>query len=272
MPSERLIVFLHGAWVTPLCWEHFIPYFERKGYRTLAPSWPGKEPPVDQQRRTPSPKLQGLGIREIVEQYENVIRGLPERPVLVGHSFGGLFVQLLLDRGLGSAGVAIDSAPPRGIFSFYPTAFRSLGRVLTTWKGWNRILHMPFSDFRYAFANTMPPERQQAVYDRYVVPETGRIFFQAALSFASPNSPTKVDFLNAARPPLLLIAGGSDHIVPPQINRANCRKYRSPSTRTAFEEFPGRGHWILAQDGWEEVARHIADWLAGLPAGGRAGV
>jgi pimeloyl-ACP methyl ester carboxylesterase len=268
---ENVIVFLHGAWVTPLCWEHFVPYFEKKGYRTLAPPWPGKEAAIDHQRRAPSPMLGGLGIREIVEHYESVIRRLPESPVLVGHSFGGLFVQILLDRGLGSAGVAIDSAPPAGIFSFYPTAFRSLGRVLTTWMGWKRILRMPFSDFRYAFLNTVPSDRQQPVYDRYVVPETGRVFFQAALSFASPNSPARVDFANPGRPPLLLIAGGSDHIVPPQINRANYRKYHSPSAKTDFKEFPGRGHWILAEDGWEQVAGHIADWLAGLPDRERIG-
>ena len=262
---DKQIVFLHGAWPTPLCGEHFIPYIEKRGYRTLAPPWPGKEAPIDQQRRAPSPMLRGLGIREIVEHYESVIRRLPESPVLVGHSFGGLFVQILPDRGLGSAGVAIDSAPPAGIFSFYPTALRSLGRCLTTWMGWKRFLRMPFSDFRYAFLNTVPSDRQQAVYDRYVVPEPGRVFFQAALSFASPNSPARVDFANPARPPLLLIAGGSDHIVPPQINRANHGKYRSPSAKTDFKEFPGRCHWILAQDGWEQVAGHIADWLSGLP-------
>ena len=265
---DPTIVFIHGAWVTPLCWELFAAYFKKKGYRTTAPAWPGKEAAIEAQRRAPSLMLRRLGIQEIVEHYESIIQRMPTRPILIGHSFGGLFVQILLDRGFGSAGVAIDSAPPRGVFAFYPTAIRSLARVLTTWKGWDRVLRMPFSDFRYAFLNAVPPQEQQAIYDRYVVPETGRVFFQAALSLLRPRSPARVDFRNQSRPPLLLVAGGSDHIVPPQINRTNYRKYAGQGQPVAFREFSSRGHWIIAQSGWEEVAGFIWEWLASLPPGG----
>ncbi len=130
---------------------------------------------------------------------------------------------------------------------------------------------MPFFDFRYAFLNTLSPDKQRPVYDRYVVPETGRVFFQAALSLASPNSPAKVDFRKKARPPLLLIPGGSDHIVPPQINRANYRKYAQTPETVALKEFPGRGHWIIAQDGWEEVANFILEWPSALPLKSNSG-
>ena len=262
---NKSILFIHGAWVTSLCWEQFAAYFESRGFRTVAPSWPGKEATIEEQRQSPSATLQGLGIREIVDHYDAIIRHMPTPPILIGHSFGGLFVQLLLDRGLGSAGVAIDSAPPRGVFAFYPTAFRSLGRVLTTWKGWNRILRMPFSDFRYAFLNTVPEQEQRTIYDRQVVPETGRIFFQAALSILSPRSPARVNFRKHGRPPLLLVGGGSDHIVPPQINRSNFRKYGNDLPIVAYKEFAGRGHWIIGQERWEEVARFIREWIVALP-------
>src|SRR5262245_11800449 len=128
----RTIVFLHGAWVTAACWEKMQPWFEARGYATLAPNWPGKDRPVEATRRDPSP-LAGLGVGEIVASYESVVRGLPEPPILIGHSFGGLFTQILLDRGLGAAGVAIDSAPPRGVWAFEPTAVRSLITVLLQW-------------------------------------------------------------------------------------------------------------------------------------------
>jgi len=258
---DATLLFLHGAWVTPLCWERFVPYFEAKGFRTLAPPWPGKEAPIEDQRRSPSPRLQRLGIEEIAGHYADEIRRLPAPPILIGHSFGGLFVQLLLDRGLGRAGVAIDPAPPRGVFSFYPTAFRSLGRALTTWRGWERILRIPFSDFRYAFLNRVPADQQHAIYDRYVVPETGRVFFQAAFSALSRASPAAVDFRKRAAAPLLVIAGGADHIVPPQINRTNFRRLKRGGWLADFLEFPGRGHWIIAEPGWQEVADSVAAWI-----------
>lgn len=261
-----LIVFVHGAWVTPLCWESFQPFFEARGYSTIAPPWPGKEDTVDAQRQSPSPILAGLGIGEIVDHYEQIIRGLSERPILIGHSYGGLFVQLLLDRGFGSAGVAIDSAPPRGLFAFHPSTVRSLGKVLLTWQGWRKIVRTTFPDFGYAFVNNMPSEHQRSVYERHVVPETGRIFFQSALAPLSPKSPARLSFRKPARAPLLLVAGGSDHIVPAAINRANYRRARQSPSLTTFKEFPGRAHWIIAQDGWEEVAGFIADWLDRLPA------
>jgi non-heme chloroperoxidase len=126
---SRTIVLIHGAWMTPLCWEQFTGYFEGLGYPVLAPAWPGKDRPVQEIRQDPS-ALAGLGMQEIVDHYAALIEALPEPPILIGHSFGGLFVQLLLDRGVGAAGVALDPAPPKGILIIQPSALRSNGHVL----------------------------------------------------------------------------------------------------------------------------------------------
>jgi pimeloyl-ACP methyl ester carboxylesterase len=262
----RTIGFIHGAWVTADCWDRFVPYFEGKGYRCLAPSWPGKERTVEAIRADPSP-LAGLGIGEIVDHYAGIIRGLDEPPILIGHSFGGLFTQLLLDRGLGLAGVAIDSAPPRGIWAYEPTALRSLLTTLLHWRVWRKVVRWKYSNFRYAFVHTLPEEEARAAYDRYVVPETGRIFFQSAIAMLDPSSPTRVDFANATRAPLLLIAGAKDRVVPAVINRRNHRAYAKSGARTDLREFPDRTHWIIAQDGWREVAEYAADWLEGQGLG-----
>ena len=262
----RTIVFIHGAWVTPLCWERFVPFFEQKGYRCLAPAWPGKDRPVDEIRKDPSP-LAGLGVAEIVDHYDKLIRGLEEPPILIGHSFGGLFTQLLLDRGLGAAGVAIDSAPPRGVWAYEPTAFRSLLTVLLQWRVWRKVVRWKYSNFRYAFVHTLPPDEARAAYDRYVVPETGRIFFQSAIAMFDRKSPIKVDFSNGTRAPLLLLAGEKDRIVPAVINRRNAKAYAKSAARTDFHEFPDRTHWIIAQPGWEEVAGYAATWLEQLGLG-----
>ena len=256
----RQIVFIHGAWVTPMCWEPFAAYFTKLGYECLAPAWPGKDRPIETIRADPSP-LAGLGIAEIVAHYEGIVRSLDEPPILVGHSFGGLFVQILLDRGLGRAGVAIDSAPPRGVMVYEPTAVRSLASVLSTWQGWRKVVRWSYANFRYAFVHTLPEADARAAFEKHVTPETGRIFFQGALAAANPGSPASVNFANSARAPLLLVAGAEDRIVPASVNRRNHRRYRGSAAVTDFFEFAGRTHWIIAQPGWEDVAGYISEWL-----------
>ena len=261
---KKTIVFIHGAWMTPLCWENYVAYFEEKGYRCLAPPWPYRDKPIDVLRTHPPTELAGLGVREIVDHYGTFIRALGEPPILIGHSFGGLFVQLLLDRGLGSAGVAIHPAPPRGVIPQQWSAIKENAGVLLQCGAWKKIVHLSFKQFQYAFVNTMGVDAQKQAYERFVVPETGRIFFQAALALMDTQSPVRVDFANRTRSPLLLIAGSADHIVPARVNRSNMKKFLHAEARTDFKEFPGRTHWTIAQDGWEEVASYISQWLGSL--------
>ncbi len=256
------ILFIHGAWMTPLCWEKFAGFFDSKGVRWQAPAWPYKDAPIETLRAHPDPNLAGLGITEIVDHYDRIIRGLPEPPVLIGHSFGGLFTQMLLDRGLGAAGIAIDSAPPKGVNPFRPTVFRANLRILATPGGWHKIIQPSFADFQYGFANNMPQPEQRAAFDRYVVPESGRPFFQSA--FAMFNNITRVNFANNRRAPLLLIAGSVDHLCPAAMIRDNYAKYRQSTVRTDFKEFENRAHWIIGQPGWEEVADYCLEWIQRL--------
>lgn len=256
----RTIVFLHGAWMTPSCWAAFKADFEARGYTCLTPAWPGKDRTVAEVNADPSP-LEGLGISEIVAHYEHLIRGLDEPPVLIGHSFGGLFAQILLDRGLGAAGIALDPAAPRGVFAFEPSAVRSLASVLFTWRGWRKVVRWTPAQFRYAFVHTLSEADAQAAYDEFVTPETGRIFFQAAWSLLDRNSPARVNFRNGGRAPLLIIAGEDDHVVPASTVRRNYRAYARSSARTDFLAFPGRTHWLIAQDDHEEIAQAAMAWL-----------
>ncbi|HLQ62047.1 MAG TPA: alpha/beta hydrolase [Candidatus Acidoferrales bacterium] len=257
VPSlSRTAVFIHGAWVTDLCWEKFSLFFKERGYRTLAPPWPHKDRSVEEIRRDPS-ALAGLGVAEIVDHYERIVRAELKPPLLVGHSFGGLFVQMLLDRGLGAAGVAIHPAPPRWVPVTQWTSIRANLGVLTTWGGWRKVVRMSFPQFQYAFVNGLAEAEQRAAYDRYVVPETGRIFFQSGLQ--SPA--TGVNFKNSKRAPLLITAGGEDHIVPVSLNRSNFRRYAGSGAVTDFQEFPGLRHWVIAEPGWEEVAEHVTAWF-----------
>jgi pimeloyl-ACP methyl ester carboxylesterase len=270
------VLFIHGGWVTPACWTPFVSYFEARGYRCLAPAWPGKDRPVEAIRADPSP-LEGLGIAAITDHYERIVRALDEPPILVGHSFGGLFVQLLLDRGLGAAGIAIDSASPKGIFAFEPTTLLSLGRILLIPFGWRKIVRWSYPEFRYAFVHTLSSDEARAIWDAQIVPDSGRPFFEAAFSAFDRASPARVDFAKPDRAPLLLIAGEADRAMTPAVVRRMFRAYAASPARTDLRSFPGRTHWLIAADGWEEVAQGCIDWIASLQAiesprdiGGRA--
>jgi pimeloyl-ACP methyl ester carboxylesterase len=257
----RKVLFIHATFLTPKSWDNFSSFFKAKGYDVTAPPWPGKEESVEEQNKNPSPLLETLGIGEIVEHYENIIRNEKEQPILIGHSVGGLIVQILLDRGWGSAGVAIASIPPEGVFSSYPSTARSvLKPFLTPW-GWRKIVRWPFSEFQYGFVHTLSADEQLAVYREQIVPESGRIFWQ--LAFKAFDNQAAVNFNNKARAPLLLIAGSEDRIVPPRAVRTNFRKY-ADGARTDFQEFAARTHWIIGQPGWEEVAAYTEAWVAQL--------
>ena len=176
---SKTILLVHGAWVTTHCWSGFREFFEAQGYKVVVPPWPHMDRAVEALRLTPDPRISGLTVKDLVDHFERHIRSLPEAPILIGHSFGGLIVQMLLDRGLGAAGVAIDAGPPRGVLPS-PRAIQSALPVLLAWRGWSRILSMSFESFSTTFANTLPASQLRETYDRHIVPAPGRIYFQAA--------------------------------------------------------------------------------------------
>ena len=204
--SKPPIVLIHGMWMTPLSWEHWASHYTDRGHRVLAPAWPGLDNEPAELRRDPAP-LRGMDITEIVDHYDKIIRGLDQAPIIIGHSFGGLFTQLLLDRGLGVAGVALDTAAPKGVlrlpFSTLKAAWPALGNPANVGKE----TPLTREQFHWCFTNALSRDESDRVYDRYYIPGSGRPFFQAGLANFNPNAKTKVDFKNPARAPLLLITG-----------------------------------------------------------------
>ena len=256
----KTIVLIHGLWMTPRSWEPFRHFYEERGYEVLAPAWPRLHGEVEEIRRDPS-ALAGLGLLEIFEHYDKFVRTLPEPPILIGHSFGGLAVQVLLDRGLGAAGVSIDGTAPKGILPLPFSVIRAANPVLSNPFNYGRTVALTFEQFRYTFANTMTEADARAAYEQQAVPGPGRPVFQSALGNLTPGAATMVNHLNDYRAPLLLIAGGSDHLVPPILNQVNFKKYGKSRAVTDYKEFPGRSHLIVAQEGWEEVAAYALNWV-----------
>jgi pimeloyl-ACP methyl ester carboxylesterase len=262
---SKQILFIHGAWLTSLSWENWMPFFEKKGYRTVAPEWPYREASLEELRKNTPPELAQVGVKELTDHYEGIVRALPESPILIGHSFGGLIVQQLLDRGLGTAGVALDAVAPEGVLAVDWTVLKANSSVLFRWMNWDKVLTMSFPEFQYAFVNTFPEDQQKKYYDRYVVPETGRLFFQAAFAQLDPHHALHVNFENNDRAPLLLVAGEEDHLVPAHVVKSNYEHHKKSSARTDMQEFAGRSHLITSQEGWEQVADYAANWLEQLP-------
>lgn len=255
------VVLVHGLWMTPLSWEKWAQRYQAKGYRVLAPAWPGLEGEVEEIRRDPA-RISGLGLHEVIARYEEVIRGLDTVPIIMGHSFGGAITQVLLDRGLGSAGVAIDSAAVKGVLPLPYSTLKSAWPVLRNPANKSKAIALTPRQFHYAFTHTLSEEESAAAYERYHVPGSARVLFEGAFANLNPRAATKINFRNRRRPPLLFIAGEADHIVPPKVNKANVRLYRKSPAVTRYQVFPGRSHFIVGQEGWEEVADYALNWAA----------
>jgi pimeloyl-ACP methyl ester carboxylesterase len=227
---SRNMVLIHGAWLASNSWEHFAGYFTDRGYDVIAPEWPRKHDDVADQRADPE-ELAGLGVKEIVDHYDAIVRAMSEPPVLVGHSFGGLFVEMLLDRGLGAAGVALDPAAPKGVLRVEPSQLKAAGPALNHPLHRHGVVPLDFEEFRYAFVNTWDEEAARDAYDRYAVPETARILFQGGLANFALHPATRIDFHKADRAPLLITAGEKDNTVPPASRRPPSTSTSTPARR-----------------------------------------
>jgi pimeloyl-ACP methyl ester carboxylesterase len=201
------ILLIHPIWMTPRCWENWIERYKTRGFKVIAPAYPGLEVEVEQLRRDPSP-IEKLTLEQTTHHYETIIRALPRPPIIMGHSQGGAFTQLLLDRGLGAAGVAIHSVPVKGVLRIPFTTLKSMLPVLSNPANRHRAVGLTPEQFHYAFANALAPEKSRAAHDRYHVPAPGRFVFDDALMNFMPHAALKVDFDRPERAPLLFIAGG----------------------------------------------------------------
>lgn len=257
MEKPNTIVLIHGLFMTALSWEKWVERYADRGYQVIAKSWPGMDD-IAALRRDPS-GVADLGIAEIVDYYDSLIRQLDEAPIIIGHSFGGAFTEILLDRGLGAAGVAIDAAAVRGILKLPLSQLKAGFPILKSPANFHKAVELSPEQFHYAFTNTLSEADSNAAYARYAVPGPGRVLFQGALANLNPHSPATVDF-RKDRAPLLLIAGGADHLVPAVIDKSAADHYAKSGAVTEYKLFPGRSHWTIAEPGWEEVADYALDW------------
>lgn len=257
--ATKTIVFVHGMFMTPLCWEHWLTWFAGRGFLCHAPAWPGRDRPVAELRAHPDPELGRLTLSDAVNHIGSTVAALAQKPIVIGHSTGGLIAQILVNRGVVAAGVAINSAPPKSVFTARLSFLRSQWSLNGPFADPHRPKTMTFEEFQRVFANALPVEAQRAAFDRYVVPESRMVARRARGAVA------RIDFAKP-HPPLLVTAGVWDRVFPASLNFTNFARYRQRGAITDFRAFDGRDHLVIAEPGWEEVADFVANWLEKLKA------
>ncbi len=256
MAPKPTIVLIHGLWMTPLCWEHWIDRFRARGYEVIAPGWPGIDDRSPQEIRAHPEPMANKTIEEIVAHYETIIKALPTPPIIMGHSFGGLFTQILASRGLGAAAVGISPAQPSGIIALPFSTIKAGFPILSNPFDYASTVKISASEFHYCFANHTTEEESNALYERYAIPSVAHVLWQGVFGVFNKAGGTAVDFDRACRAPLLLITGSLDHVVPESIVKKEYAAYKKGEGKPVVElkVYESKSHGIVNQKGWEEVA------------------
>ncbi len=247
------VVFVHGLWLLPSSWERWAAAFEEAGLTALTPGWPDDPATVEEANANPD-VFAHKTVGQVADHFDEIIRRLDKKPAVVGHSFGGLLAQILAGRGLATATVAIDPAPFRGVLPLPFSALKSASPVLHNPANRNRAIPLSFEQFRYGFANAVGEDEAKELYDTYAVPASGAPLFQAATANLNPWTEAKVDTENPARGPLLIINGEKDNTVPWAIANASYKRQQRNEGVTEIVEMPNRGHALVVDSGWREVA------------------
>jgi pimeloyl-ACP methyl ester carboxylesterase len=251
--GNQPVVFIHGLWLLASSWDAWAEKFQGEGYATVAVDWPGDAVSVAD-AKAGLDTLAGVGVQEITEHIAEVVRALDAKPIVIGHSFGGLLAQRIADLGLASATIAIDPAPFKGVLPLPVSTLKASSPVLANPANRNRTVTLTFDQFRYGFANVVSEQEAHDLYDTFHVAGPGRPLFQAASANLTSGKATKVDVKNPERGPLLFINGEQDHIVPNAVAHAAYKLQSKNPGRTEFTEIEGRGHSLTIDAGWADVA------------------
>ncbi len=254
--ATKTIFMIHGMWGGKWLWDNYVEFFERKGYKCIPTTlrYHDVEP-----HQKPNPELGTTGLTDYVSDLEKEISELDEKPIIMGHSMGGLLAQILGSKGMGEALVLLTPAAPAGIWVIKPSVLKSFWSVQTKWGFWKKPMRQTFKEAAYSMLNLFPPEEQKKVYSKFVY-ESGKATVQIGYWFLDSNRSSEVDESKITCP-VLVVSGGKDRITPASVVRKVAEKYKSVST---YKEFENHAHWVIGEPGWEEIANYVADWLKQL--------
>ena len=255
------VIFIHGLWLHATSWAPWVELFRGAGYEPIAPGWPGDSDTVEASRANPD-GIADHGIDDVTNHYASIIAQLPARPILIGHSFGGMIAEKLLGMDYSAAAIGIDAAQIKGVLPLPLSALHSTLPVFKNPANKHRAVSLTSEQFHYSFGNALSEEESNDLYARWTIPAPGKPLFEAAAANFSLHSPDKVNTANTDRGPLLLMMGGQDHTVPEAITKSTVKQYRHSPAVTDLEEFSDRGHSLTIDHGWREVADACLTWLA----------
>jgi non-heme chloroperoxidase len=247
------VVFVHGLWLLPSSWDRWVPVFEEAGFVALTPGWPDDPESVEEALEHPE-VFGGKGIGDIADHLESVIRRLDRKPVIIGHSFGGLLTEILAGRGLAAVSVAISPAPSQGVLALPLSSLRVASVALRNPANWNRAVPLTYDQFHYGFGNMVDDEESRKLYEEYSVPGPGKTLFQAATANLNPWTEDKADARNPERGPMLIISADHDHTVPWAVAHGAYKRQEHNEAVTEIVKLEGRGHSLTIDHGWSEVA------------------
>jgi pimeloyl-ACP methyl ester carboxylesterase len=250
--GKQPVVFIHGLWVLPSSWDRWAGVFEEAGYAPLTPSWPDDPETVEEARANPD-VLAKKTLKLVADHTADVIGRLDKKPAVMGHSTGGLLAQMIADRGLSAATVAIDPGPFRGVLPLPVSTLRVSWAVIKNPLNRGRAVTLTRDQFKYGWANALSEEEAKQLYDTYHVAAPGVALMQMANANLNPFTEAKLDPRNPERGPLLIIEGEVDHTVAPAIANASYKRQRRNPGVTEIVTIPNRGHSLTIDSGWREV-------------------
>jgi pimeloyl-ACP methyl ester carboxylesterase len=259
--NKTPVVFIHGLWLHASSWQPWQELFAEAGYEPSAPGWPGDADTVEATRANPD-SVANHGIDEVTSHYAGIIDGLPAKPVIIGHSFGGLIAEKLLGMDYGAAAIGIDAAQIKGVLQLPLSQLRGTLSIFANPANRHKAVSLTAKEFRYSFGNALSEEESNALHERWTIPSPAKPLFEAAAAAFSPHSPAEVNTANEDRGPLLLTMGGKDHTVPEAITKSTVKQYRHSDAVTDLVEFADRGHSLTIDAGWREVAEACLAWLS----------
>ncbi|MDQ6531103.1 alpha/beta hydrolase [Flavobacterium sp. LHD-85] len=255
LSNKKTIMFIPGTFISHACWKEWIVFFENQGYKTVAPPWLFKnESAVDLRKAHPNSKIASIQLIDLLDYYMEIIDKLPEKPILIGHSYGGLLTQLLIQKELGYAGICINSMPPSNLTHFNFSLYKAIWDLSDHFSSTNKTFLMPFKTWQHYFANQMPFQEQKDAYEALLIPESKSIIRNIYSKSA------KIDFKKKHNP-LLFVSSSKDAFVSVSLNNLNFKKYKNLHSITCYKEFEDSNHLSVIKENWETIAEFIANWL-----------